>query len=394
MVLQEGGTCDGKSPQEVYAAHCEALGCKKNSYLLKALPALPNSFSSLVTLDLSLNFVGRVGLRAVLAVVSQAHSLERLGLADNWLDNQLVRELASAVAELPKLHYLDLSRNPISHTGGRILSDLVHRCPGIYAIQLEGTLINPALVRIVQRRAEANRVQAGAAEVEYFVAVPRADAHGTAASLAAPYQLPAPLAQPPPSSQPPPKFNSPVGASTTKRQFPALLSKASADLAQCPPKPVAASPAEVPEPFETTPPLPLDDCNEEAELSAAPVAEEPASPPAASTPLAPLNTVFEVVEDDARAADFVGLAVLHAVAREAAPAAITACLPCPPAGRCPEAEAAVPLEAGTPASRCASPDNWYAMRLVWLLVQKEKQSGNENWGGLASVVSLIQKKGQ
>lgn len=46
--------------------------------------------------------------------------------------------------------------------------------PGIYAIQLEGTLINPALVRIVQRRAEANRVQAGAAEVEYFVAVPRA----------------------------------------------------------------------------------------------------------------------------------------------------------------------------------------------------------------------------
>lgn len=53
---------------------------------------------------------GRVGLRAVLAVVSQAHSLERLGLADNWLDNQLVRELASAVAELPKLHYLDLSR--------------------------------------------------------------------------------------------------------------------------------------------------------------------------------------------------------------------------------------------------------------------------------------------
>lgn len=93
----------------------------------------------------------------------------------------------------------------------------------------------------------------------------------------------------------------------------------------------------------------------------------PARPSRTALRLAPLNTVFEVVEDDARAADFVGLAVLHAVAREAAPAAITACLPCPPAGRCPEAEAAVPLEAGTPASRCASPDNWYAMRLVWLL---------------------------
>lgn len=35
---------------------------------------------------------------------------------------------------------------------------------------------------------------------------PGADAHGTAASLAAPCQLSAPLAQPPPSSQPPPKF--------------------------------------------------------------------------------------------------------------------------------------------------------------------------------------------
>ena len=50
---------EGKSLRDVYAGQCEALQCKKNSYLLKSLSAVPNAFDTLTSLDLSLNFVGK-----------------------------------------------------------------------------------------------------------------------------------------------------------------------------------------------------------------------------------------------------------------------------------------------------------------------------------------------
>ena len=53
---------EGKSLREVYAGQCDALNCKKNSFLLKTLSAVPNAFDSLTSLDLSLNFVGTLPL--------------------------------------------------------------------------------------------------------------------------------------------------------------------------------------------------------------------------------------------------------------------------------------------------------------------------------------------
>ena len=138
-----------------------------------------------------------MGIRAVLEVIRVAERLERLTLADNWLNNESVKELVGVIGGLPNLHYLDLSRNPISHSAGKILSEYASRNASVYFILLEGTLINPALIRIVHQKAEANRIRAN-------VEGPSAQGCGVVA----------PPAPAPPSQRPPEQRSRPVQQQT------------------------------------------------------------------------------------------------------------------------------------------------------------------------------------
>ena len=108
---------------------------------------------------MSLTSAGRVGIRAVLEVIRVASRLERLTLADNWLNNDSVKEVVGVIGT-SNLHFLDLSRNPISHSAGKVLSDYAGRNRAIYSILLDGTLINPALIRIIHQKADTNRAKA------------------------------------------------------------------------------------------------------------------------------------------------------------------------------------------------------------------------------------------
>lgn len=156
---------EGKSLRDVYASQCEKLHCRKNSYLLKTLSNSPNDFGSLTELDLSLNFVGRNGIKAVLEVIRISPNVQRLCLADNWLNNDAVKEIVAVLTGLSNLHHLDLSRNPISHTAGKILSDYISRTPAMQTIQLDETLINPALVKIIEGKAAAHMQTAAPIQV-------------------------------------------------------------------------------------------------------------------------------------------------------------------------------------------------------------------------------------
>eukprot|EP01006_Ploeotia_vitrea_P036527 TRINITY_DN66028_c6_g7_i1.p1 TRINITY_DN66028_c6_g7~~TRINITY_DN66028_c6_g7_i1.p1 ORF type:complete len:772 (+),score=183.55 TRINITY_DN66028_c6_g7_i1:32-2347(+) len=147
----------GRSLHGIYIDKCEQYHCKKNSYLLKTLPSQPNVFDSLRELDLNLNFVGRVGVRAVVEVVRVSPNIQKLCLADNFLNNDSVKELAAALMHHESLSYLDLSRNPISHVAGKILSDFCSKNAKVHHVLLEDTLINPALVRIIENKARLNR---------------------------------------------------------------------------------------------------------------------------------------------------------------------------------------------------------------------------------------------
>lgn len=407
MVAQQHSPGPEQSLQEVYVQQCELLRCKKNSYLLKVLPAAPNSFDALVSLDLSLNFVGRVGLRAVLEVIRVAQKLEHLTLADNWIDNQSIREVISVISGLPQLHYLDLSRNPISHTAGRLLSEYVGNNPGVYSVVLAGTLINPALIRIIQQKAEANRLRAGVSETGFAASGGLTAAYESADQLGPlmpTRPAPRPILQSPiitPKAVPV-NANLKKGGAPRVERFPQLLEKAMAG-ATAPREPFMAfaflvEVARTEQPFCGGLELLMESLGRQPK--AVPLkAPAPAVPPTKSLasassspkpPLASLNAVFEVVEDAANAEEFLGMSLLCSVAKGIAPDAIRADLPLLSGGHL---HWGAPLRSPTSSAvNDAAPDEWYAMRLIYLLVQKEQQSGNDNWSGLASVLSLMQRE--
>eukprot|EP01006_Ploeotia_vitrea_P013480 TRINITY_DN3525_c0_g1_i1.p1 TRINITY_DN3525_c0_g1~~TRINITY_DN3525_c0_g1_i1.p1 ORF type:complete len:607 (-),score=61.01 TRINITY_DN3525_c0_g1_i1:123-1943(-) len=146
---------DGQSLRDIYCQQCDKLKCKRNSNLLKMLPA---DRYSLRELDLNLNFVGRVGVKAVLQVALAAPKLQKLCIADNFLSNDCVRHLTNTLSTHPSLHYLDLSANPISHVSGKALNEFVTNNVNIFSIVLKDTLINPALIKMINKKGQHNRV--------------------------------------------------------------------------------------------------------------------------------------------------------------------------------------------------------------------------------------------
>ena len=64
-----------------------------------------------------------------------------------------VKDIVTALVRHPSLGHLDLSRNPISHAAGKMLSHFAVDSQALHTVLLEETLINPALIRIIQKKA-------------------------------------------------------------------------------------------------------------------------------------------------------------------------------------------------------------------------------------------------
>uniref|UniRef100_A0A7S1NET5 Uncharacterized protein n=1 Tax=Eutreptiella gymnastica TaxID=73025 RepID=A0A7S1NET5_9EUGL len=166
MVSDSSRPAAAQSPRELYALKCVENGCKKNSLLMKSLPSLAR-WDLLTELDLNLNFVGSLGIRPVLEVVRRSPNVSKLCLADNFLTNDSVKDIVTQLMNHPKLSHLDLRKNPISHAGGKMLSQFATESPALHTVLLDDTLINPALVRIIQKKATEKLADCGAATREY-----------------------------------------------------------------------------------------------------------------------------------------------------------------------------------------------------------------------------------
>eukprot|EP00668_Euglena_longa_P038517 GGOE01049535.1.p1 GENE.GGOE01049535.1~~GGOE01049535.1.p1 ORF type:complete len:577 (+),score=175.51 GGOE01049535.1:50-1780(+) len=151
-MAEQPWTFEEDSPRAVYASKCDELQCRKNSHLMRSLPGEVR-WDVLTEMDLSWNFVGRVGVLPVIEVVRRSPNVVKLSLANNFLNNDSVREIVKHLVDHRCLGHLDLSRNPISHAAGKLLSRFAIQSPGLHTVLLEETLINPALVRIIQRHA-------------------------------------------------------------------------------------------------------------------------------------------------------------------------------------------------------------------------------------------------
>eukprot|EP01063_Lacrimia_lanifica_P021212 TRINITY_DN28493_c0_g1_i1.p1 TRINITY_DN28493_c0_g1~~TRINITY_DN28493_c0_g1_i1.p1 ORF type:complete len:285 (+),score=108.11 TRINITY_DN28493_c0_g1_i1:143-997(+) len=145
------------SVRHVYEESCERCGCRKNGQLMRTLSTQPGSLEMLEELDLRRNLLGKKGVRPVMDVVNACPNLTRLYLADNFLTNDSLAEIATCLYGNQSLTYLDLSRNPISHPAGKVLGEFAdHNCV-MKKIVVDGTFINPAVVKSIDAKLKKNR---------------------------------------------------------------------------------------------------------------------------------------------------------------------------------------------------------------------------------------------
>lgn len=137
------------SPRQIYLAECERHGCKPNSSLRELLPG--DTATEMNSLDPGpANFVGPTGSKAVIGTVRDSHAVKHLNLSGNGITAEVVEYLCVELNNHPSLTSIDLSGNPISYAGGKSLERFVAQNQRIVELKLDGTLINPAVVRHVQ----------------------------------------------------------------------------------------------------------------------------------------------------------------------------------------------------------------------------------------------------
>eukprot|EP01012_Entosiphon_sulcatum_P034626 TRINITY_DN43947_c0_g1_i1.p1 TRINITY_DN43947_c0_g1~~TRINITY_DN43947_c0_g1_i1.p1 ORF type:complete len:516 (-),score=67.21 TRINITY_DN43947_c0_g1_i1:165-1712(-) len=153
-----------RSLQAIYHSRCSELSIKPNSLLMNTFSKEPGDYDGLKEIDLNRNLVGKLGVRAVLAVAKVASRLERFCVAQNNLENDAIKEVVDALNGKKFLKIVDLSHNPISHLAGKAISEFVSGNPSVIEVKLDDTLINPALVRIIQNKAKDNATKPPSAE--------------------------------------------------------------------------------------------------------------------------------------------------------------------------------------------------------------------------------------
>eukprot|EP00756_Hemistasia_phaeocysticola_P052633 Hpha_TRINITY_DN2789_c0_g1::TRINITY_DN2789_c0_g1_i1::g.110330::m.110330 len=144
------------SLRSLYVSNCERYKCRVNNTLLELLPDEKGRTDLLTEIDLNMNLVGRRGVMPVVELAQHCDKLHRLCLADNFLNNESIKHLVDTLTDHPALSHLDLRRNPISHKAGKMLAALARSNTTLQTVLLDDTLINPALVRIIEDTASAN----------------------------------------------------------------------------------------------------------------------------------------------------------------------------------------------------------------------------------------------
>ncbi|GET90805.1 calpain-like cysteine peptidase, putative [Leishmania tarentolae] len=153
----------GYSQREIYRKRCDELGCACNSAVIQLLSDVPGEVTSLTSLDLSRNFLGRKGVIPLLDVIESAAQLRSLDLRDQQLGNDTVEVICARLRRHPSLLTLNLSNNPITLAISSALLELASQNTVLQNIYLENTLVRPSMVTAIEVQLGKNRALANAA---------------------------------------------------------------------------------------------------------------------------------------------------------------------------------------------------------------------------------------
>lgn len=141
-----------------YAKGCESRGIKANSRLMELLT---NTTASLSRVDLSNNYLGPNGLRALSEALVANSKVTTLNLANVLLDDaQLEALMGDLTHPRCRVNTLILDANELTHRGGRMLFDLARARPQFVHISVERCRIKESIVARIREQCALNAARA------------------------------------------------------------------------------------------------------------------------------------------------------------------------------------------------------------------------------------------
>ncbi|ORC91083.1 WD40 repeat-containing protein [Trypanosoma theileri] len=139
---------------DLYKECCESYGVKPNKDVMEQM-AKPD-FLMISEVDVSRTFLGDLGVRALLLLLSSLTGVRRLILRKNSLDAACIEDLCSLVRRNSSLSYLDLSENPLSTPSVRLLWDVARTVPTLREVKMEKCGVSEEWLQRVDRCCKAN----------------------------------------------------------------------------------------------------------------------------------------------------------------------------------------------------------------------------------------------
>eukprot|EP00756_Hemistasia_phaeocysticola_P065273 Hpha_TRINITY_DN8440_c0_g1::TRINITY_DN8440_c0_g1_i1::g.34607::m.34607 len=148
--------CQGKSNRTLYTDACSTMGIRRNGDLTESFSERPDAFE-LRKLDLSTNYLGAEGVRALFHLIQANRALVHVGLQCQGVDDACLAELVGLLRQHPRVTSVDLSQNAdITHASSPHLLSLVNDNKMISELHLEGTGVPSAVQRHLVRKATDN----------------------------------------------------------------------------------------------------------------------------------------------------------------------------------------------------------------------------------------------
>jgi hypothetical protein len=154
----DGGHARGPALRGLYKALCDEEGAKPNSYLVQKLPDDPRFTSGIEELDMSFNYVGHAGFRAILRLLAYLPKLRSIHFNSMSLDNADVEVLCRVLAENRTVTAVHIKNNArVSLPSSPHLLRLLRQNRRVTVLTIAGSAMSSELVAKIEGTAIANR---------------------------------------------------------------------------------------------------------------------------------------------------------------------------------------------------------------------------------------------
>ena len=151
------GAHRGPSLRGVYRTVCDDEGTKPNSYLAQKLPDDPRFTQGVEELDMSFNYVGHAGFRAILRLLRYLPKLHTVHFNAMSLDNTDVEALCQHFSDIKTVKAVHLRNNArISLPSSPHLLRLLRTNRRIVHLSVTGATMSSELIAKIEGSAKAN----------------------------------------------------------------------------------------------------------------------------------------------------------------------------------------------------------------------------------------------